>query len=192
VEQTRWWRRPVTIAIAALVVVAAIGVAVAVGLNRAPAPGTAAPQPGTATPTVTPTTPGTVTSAPSVEPTGSETPSATPTSTSTKTVRADTPYCRAYNEILAGGKEATVDDGATDLDALVKKFDELIGKYTAASADAPAKLAPLYDKVIDYLKDMRKAANSGDLTQIREMLRNLTTLNDTMTQIDRITREVCA
>jgi hypothetical protein len=181
----------VTIAIGALVVVVAIGVAVALGMNRAPGSGTAAPQPGTASPTAAaPTTAAPTT--PVEEPTQSGSPSATPTSSSTKTVRADTPYCRAYNDILAGGKASGVDEGTVDLDALAKKFDELIGKYTAASADAPAKLAPLYDTVIDYLKDMRKAAGSGDLGQIREMLRNLTSLNDTMSEIDRITREVCA
>lgn len=175
-----WSRRRWVIVAGVAVLVLAIG-AVAFALGRPsqtagepPAPTTS----GVATPTVTP----------SQQVTTSTTPTASATSTPTK---EQTPYCKAFARITASSVETGEGEGSVDFAALKKTFDRLITLYTDAAKLAPASLADDYDKVLDYLKQGRKAVTSKDLNELKTMVRSLSKLNDTMASIQSHSTELC-
>jgi hypothetical protein len=142
--------------------------------------GTATPPPSTVTPsgTVPPT------------PTPTATPTLTPTPTPTPT-KEQTPYCKAFSRITAGGVEAKTDEGSIDFPALSANFSELIRKYSAAAELAPASLKADYAKVLSYLEQGKKAVDQKDKGQLIIMVKNLGSLNDTMANIQNESKAIC-
>lgn len=131
---------------------------------------------GTATPTPTPT----------VELTPSETP--TPTISPTK---PDDPYCVAFAKITAGGVQTGEDGDGVDFAELAARFTDLIGKYTAAAKLAPEELTDDYERVLGYLTQGKEAVNSRDIEELKSMVRNLDSLNDSMDSIEQASRQMC-
>lgn len=118
----------------------------------------------------------------------SATESASPSVSGTK---QETPYCVAFRAITTAGVSTSNDEGGVDLGALSKKFTQLIKKYSAAAVLAPADLKDDYATVLKYLKQSKKAVDSRDLEQIKSMVRNLSSLNDTMTSIQTQSEQLC-
>jgi len=173
----RDWRWLMLTGVAVLV----LGVAAVLWFNRA-AP-TAQPSPASTT-TQSSTTPAPAPSA-SEEPAS---PSATPSPASTK---KQSPYCRAFTRITAGGLSTSSDDGSVDFDELSNKFADLIKKYSAAAALAPPSLDEDYAQVLVYLRQGKRAVDSRNLDQIKAMVRNLSSLNSTMENIQTESEELC-
>lgn len=173
----RWPVLAGAVAVALLVGVAAFAIA---------GPGRSGGQP---TPAGSPTPP--VTSVPVETPaeTPVEAPSATPSSTATP--KEQTPYCKAVANIRSGGLEASNNEGNLDFEALSKNFAELIKLYSAAAEHAPAELAGEYRTALNYLKEMKAAVDSRDLEGIKKMVRNLSSLNDTMATIQTESERLC-
>lgn len=114
--------------------------------------------------------------------------SASPTASATK---PQSPYCKAFARITAGGIDTGDSEGAVDFDALKKTFDQLISRYSAAADLAPASLTDDYAKVLNYLKQGRKAVTGKDLDELKTMVKNLSKLNDTMAAIQDESRTLC-
>lgn len=186
-----WW----AIAIGAVVVVA-IGAAVAVALTGGgPAGQSTTPSPVPSTPsgsaTPTPTSSATPTPSPSATPTPSPTP--TPTPTATPSAKDADAYCKAMQAILNSNTADTEPDeeGGVDYKRLSATYADLIKKYSAAAKYAPDSLREQFDAVLGYLKQAKRAVDSKDLNQIKEMVRSLSTLNDTMDAIQKTSRQIC-
>jgi hypothetical protein len=137
---------------------------------------------------VTPTTGTSPTSVAS--PTEVVTPSETPTPSPTPT-KVQTPYCKAFSAITAGGVETGGDEGGADFAKLSKTFSDLIAKYSAAAKLAPKNLTTAYATVLSYLKQGKQAVDSRDLDQLKEMVKNLDSLNETMTTIQTESQKLC-
>ena len=139
-------------------------------------------------PTVVPTPPPTPTPTPT--PTPSPTLAGTPTPTPTPSV-VRTPYCKAFSRITGGGVAAEGGDGAVDFPALSTQFGQLITRYSAAAALAPQSLRSDYAKVLTYLKQGKAAVDAKDLEELKVMIGNLSSLNDTMSSIQAESKALC-
>lgn len=139
-----------------------------------------------AQPVTTPTPTVTATPTPTETPTFPESPTPTPTPT-----KEQTPYCKAFTRITTGGIAAEGEDGAVDFPALSAEFGTLIKRYSAAGALAPASLKPDYAKVLAYLKQGKAAVDAKDLDELKVMVRNLSSLNATMSNIQAESTALC-
>ena len=83
------------------------------------------------------------------------------------------------------------DDGDVDFGQLSRKFADLITRYTAAAKLAPSGLRTEYTEVIAYLKQAKGAVDSRDLEQVKTMVKNLSTLNATMSRIETESEGLC-
>lgn len=179
-----WWKRPVIWIVAAVVVVAGIGVAVAVNLaNRPVAEGPVAPSP---TPTPTPSAAPAPTDEAIPEGAASELEPSEPEPT------ADLPYCEKFRTIIAGGTDVGSDNRAENLKELAAKYEEYLAKYTAAAALAPADLKDEYDTVTSYLKEAIAVVKGGDFKKIMAKFEELETLNTAMAAINDQSRAYCS
>jgi hypothetical protein len=132
-------------------------------------------------------------------PTAAPAPTLTPTATATESSASPTPsasktqspYCKAFARITAGGIDAGEEEGAIDFAALKKTFNELIDRYSAAADLAPASLSDDYAKVLAYLKQGRKAVSGQDLDELKTMVKNLSKLNDAMASIQDESQALC-
>lgn len=169
------------IVLAGAVALALVIGGVAFALTR-PAP-TAGEQPTAPVTSASPT----AAPAPTLTPTSTVT-SASPTASATK---EQSPYCKAFARITAGGIDAGENEGAVDFAALKKTFDQLIKNYSAAAKLAPASLEDDYAKVLAYLKQGREAVTGKDLDELKTMVKNLSKLNDAMAAIQSESQALC-
>jgi hypothetical protein len=100
-------------------------------------------------------------------------------------------YCTAYAAIRDGGFESDDEEEGVDLDELSRKFNELIIKYVAASGLAPSGLRDDYGTALDYLQQGKVAVDSGEVDQVRLLVRTLPELNDTIDTIQRRSDQLC-
>ncbi|MEA4945317.1 MAG: hypothetical protein VB080_12885 [Propionicimonas sp.] len=177
-----WWKRPALWIVAAVVVIAGIGVAVAVTVaNRPVAEGPVAPSP-TPTPSATPT----ATDEEIPEGLASELEPSEPAPT------ADLPYCEKFRTIIAGGTDVGSENRAENLKELAAKYEEYLDKYAEAAALAPDSLTDEYDTVISYLKEAIAVVKGGDFTKIMAKFEELETLNTAMAAINDQSRAYCS
>lgn len=151
------------------------------GLTRLVQP--AAQPVATPTPTVTATPTPTPTETPTV-PESSPTPTPTPS-------KEQTPYCKAFTRITTGGIAAEGEDGSVDFPALSAEFGTLIKRYSAAGALAPDSLKADYAKVLAYLRQGKEAVDAKDLDGLKVMVKNLSSLNATMSNIQAESTALC-
>jgi hypothetical protein len=128
--------------------------------------------------------------------TGSPTPTPTPTLTTTPAptptpTREQTPYCKAFSRITADGVTAQSEGGQVDFAALSTQFSALIKKYSAAAALAPPSLQADYAKVLAFLEQGKGAVDAKDLQQLKVMVKNLSSLNETMANIQAESTALC-
>lgn len=151
--------------------------------------------PSGATPVATTTAAGTpsgtptATDTPVVTPT--PTPSATPTPTPTPTPTEKSLYCKAFARITAGGIDTKTKDGSIDFAELSDQFGQLITRYSAAAKVAPDSLKADYEEVLAYLRQGKKAVDAKSLDQLKIMVGNLGSLNDTMSNIQAESKTLC-
>lgn len=101
-------------------------------------------------------------------------------------------YCDAYAKITSTSVSPTQDEDApADLAKLSSHLKSLQKQYARAAKAAPSSLDSQYAKVLDYLTQMRKAADSNDPTQVVLLVKNLNLLNESMSQIASASKEIC-
>lgn len=170
------WLLPVVIGV---VIVAIIGVIAAVWMSQ----GEAVPNP---TPTVvTSDDPTPDATGPGADPSEGATPSpALPPEPS--------PYCKAFGDLgLSEQVEGTDDEGQVDFARLALVFKELTDKYSEASKLAPQSLQPEYAKVLKQLRQGLDAVTSQDFEELKKMVKNLNSLNETMEKIYIESTAIC-
>lgn len=145
------------------------------------------------TPTPTPSPP-TLTSPPEVPipvPTPTETTPSEPSTPSPEPTKTVTPYCAAFQSIKTSDIEATNAEGEMDFPRLSRTLGSLIDKYSQAAALAPPNLKPDYEKALRYMRQGKKAAESQNFKELKTLVRNLSSLNQTMDSIQGKSEQIC-
>lgn len=127
----------------------------------------------------------------SPSPSASDTPSPS-APTETATAKEQTPYCKAFSRMGETEIEGSDNDGNVDFDKLAKSFATLIEKYSAAAALAPESLKDDYDKVLAKLQQGADAVKSKDFEALKEMVKNLKSLNSAMDAIHDESTKLCS
>lgn len=174
-----WWKSWRGAVVGLAVVLAMVGV-VLFSLNAKGGTPTAGPSPE---PTPTATAPATASPSASI-----------PLAEETATMGVDqvAAYCSDYKTILGSGTTSNSDDDAgVDFDKLAALYEDLLGKYQAASKNAPASLADQYAKVIQFLKDAKAVAETKDINAVRAQFSLLSSLNEAMEAIEKASQKLC-
>lgn len=116
--------------------------------------------------------------------------SAAPSATPSRKVKK-LAYCSTYAEIKTPKVSSTDDEGNLDFAALSKQFGQLIKMYSRAAKAAPSSLDADYAAVLGYLKEMKAAADSRELDQIKVLVTNLELLNNAMAKIQTESKAIC-
>lgn len=146
---------------------------------------------------------------PSAEPTNSTSadvkkPSQSPKSEATPTPTLPDPtalppdadeYCPAFAAIKKGGPQlegSGDEDENMNLASLSRMFDQLITKYSRAEKVAPVSLRDDYGRTLNYLRQSKAAADSGDEDLLLALATNLDSLNESMEAIVSGSERFCS
>ena len=101
-------------------------------------------------------------------------------------------YCRNWSDIAGSTPDPTSnDEGGADLRELERTFRKLHTLYSDLADVAPADLTGAFGKVLGYLEQTQQTIKSENIDDIRIMISNLGTLNDSMAAIDSKSKQLC-
>lgn len=102
-------------------------------------------------------------------------------------------YCPAFAQIQEGGLAGSggEEDESVDLAELSQTFDTLLTRYGQAERVAPLELREDYAQALGYLRQGKRATESGDVELLKALVVNLESLNDSMETIQSESESLC-